>query len=37
MESIIKVIKETMMYALFAFFLMSVFLIFVNILMAVSY
>lgn len=37
MESIIKAIKETMMYALFAVLLTGVFLLFMKILLLVSY
>lgn len=37
MESIIKAMKETMLYALFAILLVGIFLIFMQILMAVSY
>lgn len=37
MEAIIKAIKEVMMYALFGFLLTGIFLIFMKILMVVSY
>lgn len=37
MESIIKAIKELMMYALFGVFFGGIFLLFMNLLIAVSY
>ena len=37
METIIKAIKELMLFALFAFLLTAVFIIFMDVLMAVSY
>lgn len=37
METIIRAIKELMMYALFAFLLTGIFLIFMDILLAVSF
>ena len=37
MESIIKAIKEMMLFALFAFLFSGIFLLFANLLMAVSY
>lgn len=37
MESIIKAIKEMMLFALFAFLFAAVLLLFANILMAVSF
>ncbi len=37
MESIIKVLKEMMLFALFAILFSGVLLIFANVLMAVSY